>query len=227
MFGRGSQFIREISPGDHRDLAVIGRLHVELLPFGPMAKLGEGFVREVCYRVPMADGLLKLAVFEHEGVILGFVAYTDRSITFHRLALRAHWLYSVAMVISAIAKDPRRLPKLLRVGRVVLSRRAEQETLTDPLGEVVCLAVRPEGLTANFARQIGVRISEALVEYARVQLARTGVERMRMIVDADNRPVLMLYSFMGATLEPYQQGGTASMLVWFDLERPRPVAAHS
>src|SRR5262245_63770328 len=118
-----------------------------------MAKLGEEFVREVCYRVPMADGLLKLAVFEHQGEILGFVAYTDHSITFHRLALRAHWIYSVSMAIGAIAKDPRRLPKLLRIARVVLSRRAEQETLTDPLGEVVCLAVRPEVLTATFARQ--------------------------------------------------------------------------
>lgn len=209
--------IRQISPTDRESLARVGRLHVQLLPFGPMAKLGETFVREVCYRVPMADGLLKLAVFELEGRMLGFVAYTDRSITFHRLALRKHWLYSAAMTVAAVLVDPRRFLKLARVGRVVLSRRAERETLRDPLGEVVCLAVVPEARASDFARRVGVRVSEALVNHAKVELAGVGVDRMRMIVDADNRPVLMLYHCMGARLEPYTQGGTASMLVWFEL----------
>jgi ribosomal protein S18 acetylase RimI-like enzyme len=209
--------IREISPEDREALANVGPLHVQLLPFGPMARLGEAFVREVCYRVPMADGLLRLAVFEHEGRILGFVAYTHRSITFHRLALRRHWLYSGVMILAAVLRDPRRIPRLVRVGRVVRSRRAEKEMLRDPLGEVVCLAVVPEARSSEFARRVGVRVSEALVDYARVALARTGVDRMRMIVDADNRPVLMLYHCMGARLEPYKQGGKASMLVWFEL----------
>lgn len=209
--------VREIAPMDRETLEVVGRLHVDLLPFGPMSKLGEEFVREVCYRTPMADGLLKLAVFEREGSILGFVAYTDRSVTFHRLALSNHWLYSAGMVALALLRDPRRLPKLVRVMRVVLSRRAEQETLRDPLGEVVCLAVRPEALSPEFVRRTGSKVSEALIGYARTELGRSGVGRMRMIVDADNRPVLMLYHFMGAKLEPYEQGGKASVLVWFDL----------
>ena len=209
--------IRQISSTDREALASVGRLHVQLLPFGPMAKLGETFVREVCYRIPMADGLLKLAAFELDGRMLGFVAYTDRSITFHRLALRKHWLYSGAMTLAAVLRDPRRFTKLARVGRVVLSRRAERETLRDPLGEVVCLAVLPEARASEFVRRVGVRVSEVLVNHAKTELAGAGVDRMRMIVDADNRPVLMLYHLMGARLEPYKQGGKASMLVWFEL----------
>ena len=212
--------IREISPADRKGLKTVSRLHVQLLPFGPMAKLGEMFVREVCYRIPMADGLIKVAVFEHEDRVLGFVAYTERSVTFHRTALGKHWLYSGAMTVAAILRDLRRLPKLIRVGRVILSRRAEHETLQDPLGEVVCLAVLPEALKADFVRRTKVRVSEALVSYVKGELGRRGIERMRMIVDADNRPVLMLYHFMGARLEPYEQGGKPSMLVWFDIERP-------
>jgi ribosomal protein S18 acetylase RimI-like enzyme len=209
--------IREIEPNALRDLEKIAAMHMELLDFGPMAGLGEEFVREICYAALMRERVLQTAIAEVDGEAAGFVAYTPVSLAFHRSGLRRHWLRAGWYVLRSLARDPRRLPKLVTALRVVFSRRAELAPLTEPLGEIVCVAVRSPFLAPRFVRQAGVHISEALIRYAAGQLRAADVRRMRMLVDADNRPVLMLYHRLGARFEPYEQAGKPQVQVWFDI----------
>lgn len=209
--------LREIEIDNKQDLATIARLHMELLDFGPMAGLGAFFIREICYRIQLQDGLLRVALYEVDHQPAGFVAYTPRSITFHRSSLSNHWVYVGAVLTLSILRDPRRLLRLLRAVRVVFSRRAEQELEQDPLGEVVCIGVRPAFLTPAFVRRSGLRIGEELVRHAASYLQRAGIRKMRMIVDADNKVALFFYHRLGARLEPYEQAGEPQVHVWFDL----------
>jgi len=213
--------IREIDPSNRKDLATIGRLHVELLDFGPMSALGERFIRDVCYRIQMVDGLLHVALYEVDGVPAGFVAYTGQSTTFHRTALKNHVFYVLWVLGVSLLENPLRLSGLPRVLRVVRSRRGEAALADGPLGELVCLVARPEYLEPGFVRRSGLRVSQELVHHAMKRLRQQGHSRMRLIVDADNTRTLFLYHRLGARFEPYSLGGKPSLQVWFDLEPPK------
>lgn len=106
-----------------------------------------------------------------------------------------------------------------------MSRRGETVLGEDPLGEVVCIAARKQYLTPTFVRLSGLRLSQTLIAYAKERLKHSGTDKVRMVVNADNRPVLMLYHLMGAHFEPYEQAGVPQVHVWFDLEKPSARAA--
>jgi len=202
---------------DGEGLRKVSALHMELLDFGPMAGLGEPFIRKACYAMHMRDGSLDCALYEVDGEPAGFIAYTDRGISFHRDGLRKHWLYAGLALAQSLLLDPRRLAGLVRALRVVASRRSESHELSDPLGEIVCIAVKREYLGREFAPRKGVSISEALIEHAGERLRERGVDRMRALVDADNKAALMLYHKLEGTFEPYEQAGEPMVEVWLKL----------
>jgi hypothetical protein len=210
--------LREVPADDARGLDAIADLHMELLDYGPMAGLGWRFVRDVCYQAHMQDKLLRVALATVNGEPAGFVAYTSLSISFHRSGLAQHWFKAGLVLAYSLITRPARILKLARALKVLWSRRGETVLGADPLGEVVCVAVRKKFLAPAFVRASGIRLSEYLIGYAREQLAKLGATRMRMIVDADNKPVLMLYHLMGAHFEPYEQAGEPRVHVWFELE---------
>jgi SAM-dependent methyltransferase len=210
---------REIGPWDSDGLAMVASMHMELLGFGPMAGLGERFIREICYRTHMQDESLRVVIAAVDGHPAGFVAYTPISTMFHRNGLRRHLVRVGVETMLAVVTRPSRLTKLMRALRVLGSRRAEKDRIDESMGEVVCVAVRPEYLRADVARMLGMRLSESLIMLAADNLRRFGTARMRMIVDATNRPVLMLYHLLGASFLQYWLGGERVVEVSFELSK--------
>ena len=215
--GLASLELSDVLPSDAAGLDAVAGLHMELLDYGPMAGLGRRFVREVCYRAHMDEGVLRVLLARVGGTPAGFVAITPYSLSFHRSGLRKHAALAAWETLRSIVSQPSRLPKLLRALRVLGSRRHEIEREEEELGEVVCIAVRPQFLSNRFQRESGLRLSQLLVKRSAEYLRRAGVEDMRMLVDADNRPVLMLYHLMGAHFKGYALGGEPMTEVWFDL----------
>lgn len=213
--------LEEVTASDQAAMDCLAGLHMDLLHFGPMAQLGRGFIREICYRIHLEEGLLRAAVYRVDGQPAGFVAYTARSITFHRKSLRSHGVRAAAAVLKALVESPRRLGALAGVLGTLASRRCEVETESDPLGEVVCIGVRPEFSAPAFVRRSGINASRQLVDYAAACLQAEGVDRMRMIVDADNKPALLFYHHLGARFTRGTQAGKPVVFVWFDLTESR------
>jgi len=214
--------LREVDPRNRPDVATVVKLHMRLLHFGPFAQFGELFLRRFCYTMLLANGLMRAALCEVDGRPAGFVAYTDRSITFHRSALRKHWLRAGVLVAASVLRNPRLLRPLLRVLRVMISRREEVSLAEDPLGELIAIGVLPHYCSPAFVRRSNRRIAEELVLYCAARLRRAGVEKMRMIVDDDNKAPLLLYHQLGARFESYEQAGKPQIHVWFDLNRQLP-----
>jgi len=210
--------IRVIQSDSDHDLQAVARMHMDLLHFGPMAGLGESFVREVCYRALMRAEVLTVAILEIGGQPGGFVAYTANSYDFHRLGMRKSALIAMRELLRAAVRQWRRPDRIVRAIGVILARRKENQPLPGANGEVVCVAVRPEFLRPRFARESGLRASEELIKYSAEALRRSGVRSMRMLVDADNRAVLLLYHRLGARFETYEQAGEPMVQVWFDLD---------
>ena len=105
-----------------------------------------------------------------------------------------------------------------RAVRLMFSRRAELNLGRDPLGEVLAIGVLPAYLTPEFVRRTGVRIGDELVAHAASYFRRAGVDRMRMVVEAHNKPALLFYHRLGGRFEPYEHAGEPMVHVWFDLQ---------
>ena len=219
--------LREIDPANRRDVAAITRLHLGLLGHGPMARLGELFLRRFCYTVLLHDGLMRAALFEVDGRPAGFVAYTARSISFHREAVRRHWVYVACLIALSVVRDPRLVARLLHAVRLMFSRRAELNLGRDPLGEVLAIGVLPEYLTPEFVHRTAVRIGDELITHVVSSLRRLGVDRMRMVVEAHNTPALLFYYHLGGRFEPYEHAGEPMVHVWFDLDGAAAGAAEA
>jgi ribosomal protein S18 acetylase RimI-like enzyme len=189
---------------------------MELLPFGPMAGLGPEFIRDACYRFHLDDGLLRAAICYAGGEPAGFVAYTERSRTFHRASLRRHLLAAAWLAMKAVLLEPARWRALVLTLRTLRGRRAEPPA-QEPLGEVVCIAVRPRFAAAAFTRAAAVSVAESLVRYAFDEVKRAGATALRMLVDEDNKAPLFLYHRLGARFSRYEGSPVPTVEVWFDL----------
>ena len=209
--------LREIDSAT-QDVASITGLHLELLGHGPMARLGELFLRRFCYGVLLRDGLMRAALFEADGRPAGFVAYTSRSITFHREAIRRHWAYVAWLIALSVVRDPRLVARLLKAARLMFSRRAELDLGRDPLGEVLAIGVLPEYRTPEFVHRTGLRVGEELIAHVMSYFRSVGVDRARMVVEAHNKPALLFYHRLGGRgFDPYEHAGEPMVQVWFDL----------
>jgi len=205
--------IREIT-GDSHDAAVVARLHMSLFGYGPVGQLGEGFLSRFCYTKLIREGLIRAAVFEVDGEPAGFVAYTTLAVTFHRLALRKYPLHAGGALIYSMVRSPRVVLSVLKALHLMVSRRSQQEELgSDPCAEILAFGVLPQYRDREFVRRTGIRISQRLVEHATTFFKQNGLSEARAVVDTTNRPTLLFYRMLGASLEPYVQAGISSRLV--------------
>lgn len=208
--------VRPVSASDEDGLRAVASLHEDLLPFGPLAALGADFLRVVCYRAPMRDGLLTVVLAEADGQPAGFAAYTADSERFHAEALRRHVLLAAWQLLVALARDPRRMRAIPRILRVMRSRVGDGEDRTG-YGEIIGLGVRPEFLAPAFRKRSGRWLSKDLVAAAAADLHAAGKDRLRMFVAAENTRTMLLYQMLGATFERLEHGGEPTVAVTFDL----------
>jgi ribosomal protein S18 acetylase RimI-like enzyme len=207
--------IRQVLAHNPRDTAWAARLHLQLFrDMGPMAQLGELFLRRFCYSLLVQDGLMRAALCEVDGQPAGLIAYTDKSITFHRAAWQRRWPYVAWLVGLSVLRDPRVLPRLVKAARLMSSRRGEVRLGEDPMAEVLAIGVLPEYRSPQFLRRTGLKIADLLLAHAATEFRQLGLAQMRMIVDADNRAALLFYHRLGARFERYEQAGVPSTLVW-------------
>lgn len=219
--------VRDADPASDSDMETLAALHEETLPFGPVAQLGRRFLREVCYRALLLDGLMEAAIAEVDGKPAGFIAFTTRSITFHRAGLKRHWLLSGMVLATSLAQQPSLAKRVLPVVRLMASRRAEKERESDPLAELTAIGVKEEYRGAIRTDHSVRRVADELVKHAAVRFESAGFTTFRAVVDADNRATLLFYGGYGADSEPTDRGGRRSVLFTIPIEEilgDRPTA---
>lgn len=210
--------LREIDPNNKTDVEAITKLHLELLHWGPMARMGRLFLQRFCYSILIKDNLMRAALCEVNGQPAGFIAYTAYSITFHRTAIKKHWPYVTYIMLISILRDPSIIFRIRKAVRLMFSRRLEKNLGKDPSGEVVAIGVLPEFRSPKFINSSGLRLSHELFGKAVSYFRSLGLSKMRLVVDSFNKPVLFFYHSLGGRCEPYKRAGDPMVQIWFDLE---------
>ena len=103
-------------------MRAIAEMHMELLHFGPIAALGERFVREICYQKEAEEGVMQLAMCEVDGAPAGFVAYTSLPYVFHQGIINKHWIRASYLAMLSILQKPSRIVRLSRIARTIKAR---------------------------------------------------------------------------------------------------------
>ena len=209
--------IREIDPRSEEDKEAITRLHMDLLYFGPIAQLGAFFLKRFCYDLMIREKLLRGALYEVDNKPVGFIAYTDRSISFHRTALSKHWVYVCFLIACSVLREPKIVFRLWSAILLMFSRRQDRLLGEDPMAEIIAIGVLPEYRDVLFIRRTGRRIAHELFEYASDFFRRAGLKDLHLVVDADNKQALIFYNGLGARFERCEFGGKPSVRAWLDL----------
>jgi len=210
--------LREIDPNNKEDVAAITQLHLELLHWGPMARMGRLFLQRFCYSILIKENLMRAALCEVNDQPAGFIAYTACSITFHRTAIKKHWPYVTYIMLISILRDPCIIFRIRKAIRLMFSRRSEKNLWSDPSGEVIALGLRPEFRSSQFIYSSGLRLSRELFRKAVSYFRSIGLNKVRLVVDSFNKPALFFYHSLGGHCEPYKQAGDPMVHIWFDLE---------
>lgn len=172
----------------------IARLHTDLLPGSPIARLGLRFMKQFYYRLLIADGLIGCQLSYVDGEPAGFIVYTNQPSRFMVEGLRRHWLFLSGVLLREILADPRRL----RVVLWTLNYMRRSDRPAEPgEGEILSFGVVPKFRNSRFLRLTGRHLSMELFASATDFFRSEGIERYRAVVESGNREALMFYHAQG------------------------------
>jgi len=212
--------------GNLDDAATLARLHLALVGYGPVAGLGKGFLARFCYAKLIKEGLMHAAIAEVGGEPAGFVAYTERAATFHQKAIRSYPFSAAGALILSVVTDPRAILGVLKAIRLMAARQTDEDRLiADPCAEILTFGVLPEYRDRDFVRATGLKISERLVQHAVSFFERLGLTEVQAVVYATNRPTLMFYRMLGASIDSFVQAGIQSRLIRLPITPQKAAAA--
>ncbi|HEY7674366.1 MAG TPA: GNAT family N-acetyltransferase [Burkholderiales bacterium] len=219
--------LREVD-GNLDDAATLARLHLALVGYGPVAGLGKGFLAHFCYSKLIVEGLMRAAIAEVAGEPAGFVAYTACAATFHQKAIRNYPLSAARALCLSVITDPRAILGVLKALRLMLSRQSDTDRLiADPCAEILTFGVLPEYRDREFVRATGLKISERLVQHAVSYFQPLGLTEVQAVVYATNRPTLMFYRMLGASIDSFVQAGIQSRLIRLPIALEQGAVAQS
>ncbi|MDH4260408.1 MAG: GNAT family N-acetyltransferase [Gammaproteobacteria bacterium] len=205
--------IREVD-GNLDDATTLARLHLALVGYGPVAGLGRGFLARFCYSKLVKEGLMRAAIAEVAGEAAGLVAYTARAATFHHKAIRSYPFSAALSLCLSVITDPRVILGVFKALRLMFARQSDADRLiADPCAEILTFGVLPAYRDREFVRATGLKISERLVQHAVDYFQGIGLTEVQAVVYATNRPTLMFYRMLGASIESFVQAGIQSRLI--------------
>jgi ribosomal protein S18 acetylase RimI-like enzyme len=208
----------EINPFNLDQVETISDMHLHLLSWGPLARLGKMFLVKVCYTILIKDNLMKAAIFYYDHKPAGFIAYTPYSISFHQTAIKKHWLYVVYILILSIIRDPRLVVHIAKAIHLMISRSSEKEIAKDPSAEILAIGVNEEYRSPHFIQKTGIRISQELLKYAVNEFKKFGLKEMRVVVDVFNKAAIFLYLSLDGRAESFERHGDKMYQIWLNFD---------
>jgi ribosomal protein S18 acetylase RimI-like enzyme len=178
---------------EHRDAAA--RLTVELLPVSPAAILGHDYLANFHFFHLVRDGLIKCDLYQWDGKIVAFVAYTTQPFTFIQKGLRRHFVALAYRLGKSVLVRPRRLLSILDVMKQGEWR--SRTTLDPRLGEMLSLGVQ-DAYRRIVDPETRSKIAYALLGNALNDLQRAGSPAVLFVVVKGNERALSIYYKLGA-----------------------------
>jgi len=163
------------------DAAALARLHRSEMPDAFLPMLGQGFLRQL-YRAIAADPSAVAVVAEEGGRVVGFAAAVPSVRDFYRRFYRTRGPFAGLVALPRLAS-----PGVMR--RVLETARYPTEADRLPDAELLSIAVDEAHRSRGLGRELARRAVEGL--------AGRGVDRVKVVVGADNATANRFYRGIG------------------------------
>jgi ribosomal protein S18 acetylase RimI-like enzyme len=211
--------ICDVNISNKADLDLVIDLHLNLLSWGPIARMGRRFLKYVAYILPMKEGSIKVVLYKVNDIPAGFIVYTSDSSGFYTKAIKNHFMFISFIALISFLENPTHLIRFVKVALLILTRREEKKMGKDYSSEIIAIGVKPEYRDHRFIRKSGIRISHELFLHAVKYFKSIGLEKMRLVVDKFNTETLFFYQGLGGIIESYKRHGNQMYQIWFDLNK--------
>jgi ribosomal protein S18 acetylase RimI-like enzyme len=185
---------------DESDAPRLAELHAARITDGLLPTLGPDFLTRLYRRIVRSPGAFAQVATDDVSPVLGFTA----------AAVDTGRLYREFVRHDGIAAGLRAAPRLLRSWRRVLETLRYPGGATDlPAAEILAVAVDE--------RAGGRGLGRALVDAATTELRARGVERVKVVVGAENAVARRMYATCGFAVADrieLHEGAVSEVLVW-------------
>ena len=178
-----SFFLRKLACSDVLSLA---GLHISGIDSGFISSLGQRFVA-VLYSTIFGHRKSFCFVAEAEGRILGFVAFTENLKSLYKAALQKNTFVFIR-AIGLKLLSPKTIKRILQN----LFYPSKTEKLDLPEAELLSIVVASEGRGRDIGRQLVTKGFE--------ECRKRGIDKVKVLVAADNEPANKLYKKCGFEL---------------------------
>ena len=157
----------------------VAELHISGISTGFISLLGFDFVAALYEAIAQSKSSFGFVV-EENGKLLGFVAFTTNINKLYKsVILKKGWRFALLLVGKMISL--RRIKKVFET--LFYPSRIKKMDL--PSAELLSIVIMQKGRRKGLARQ--------LIQMGLQECARTGIEKVKVLVGADNEPANKLY----------------------------------
>ena len=168
-----------LKPIEHVHINSIAKLHIEGISTGFISSLGIDFVT-CLYQAIAQDGRSFGYVAEQDGRILGFVAFTANLDKLYRSVILKKGVWFVLRLAG-------KMFSLRRIKNVfeTLFYPSRIKKMNLPCAELLSIVITE--------KEQGKRLATTLIQKGLAECSRRGIEKVKVLVGADNEPANRLY----------------------------------
>jgi len=192
------------------DLAM---LHRKLLPWSPVAELGDRFMKRFYYNDLPKAGYIFGAIAYVDKLPVGFISATHDSNGFMRSAMQKLWWRLILEVGINSLFYPKSILSILKAARITESRKTKSRAQLE--GEILSLGVLPDYTDFRYIHKTGLRIANDLLHRTMVQLQTKEIKLVRAYIFADSPSTQLFYHGQGWKIERSNISGWKAPVVEF------------
>jgi len=183
----------------------VAEIHAMVLPRSPIPKLGKEFIEKFYYAKLIENNTFFCDVYEFEGKIAGFIAYTTNSKKLLRDEMKKHWWLITSIILKTILKRPSVIFVLFSTILLILKQGKEPAAHIAP--EVLSFAVLPEYRSVDFYKRHQIKIAHELFKNMLEKYKQLNVREFKLFTGVDEYHTLanIFYKSFGLKLYSVQK----------------------
>jgi ribosomal protein S18 acetylase RimI-like enzyme len=193
----------------------ISALHIALLPNSPLSLMGKRFLSMFYYSKLINDQFITCYYYTYQNRAVGFVAFTTDPINFLKKGVFSNMFCFVWECILVFIRKPSKLCQIFRAYQLenVLSKAIKGEAA------ILSFGVEDYYRLRSFYRKTGRIISNELFEKVLEHLKSCGMDRMRLLIEPENRQAAFFYHQYGCSFQKVISKGRNLLLVNYSFSK--------
>ena len=201
--------------GDKKQLEVVSRMHIGLLPESILSELGYLFLSKFYYPKLSKCRLIDVYLYRENGEYVGFISCTNVPFTFMKDGMKKYFFYIVFLLSASIIQKPKRLFDLL--GFITKMRKDTlmaklQDKYGSKMGEFLSFGVI-ESARKSIDPVENITVSNVLMNLVSTHFKANNIEYALLRILKMNERAIALYKRHGGIIIPSENPNQVVIII--------------